>query len=171
MKNKNKYLATFFVVIASFLMASSTKAICPICTVAVGAGVGFSRWLGIDDTITGLWIGGLTVSMIMWTVSWLDKKKINFKGKKTITTLGYYILVIAPLYWMDIAGHPFNKILGMDKLLLGIVFGSIVFWSGAGWYFYLKAKNSGHAYFPFQKVVMPVSPLIILSFIFYFLTK
>jgi hypothetical protein len=171
MKNKNKYLATFFVVIASFLMASSAIAVCPICTVAVGAGVGLSRWLGIDDTITGLWIGGLTVSMLMWTIDWLDRKNIYFKERKTIVAVVYYLLIVAPLYWVDIIGHPFNKIWGIDKLFLGIVFGSIVFWSGAGWYFYLKAKNGGHAYFPFQKVVMPVSPLIILSFIFYFLTK
>ncbi len=46
-------LATFL-----FLGANSAQAICPICTIAVGAGVGFSRYLGIDDTIAGLWIGG-----------------------------------------------------------------------------------------------------------------
>jgi hypothetical protein len=171
MKNKNKYLIAFLVVIASFLMASSAQAVCPICTVAVGAGVGLSRWIGIDDTITGLWIGGLTVSMIMWTIDWLDRKNIHFKERKAIVAIVYYLLIVAPLYWMDIIGHPFNKIWGIDKLFLGIVFGSIVFWSGANWYFYLKVKNNGHAYFPFQKVVMPVSPLIILSFIFYFLTK
>lgn len=167
----NKKILSLLITIISFLIASSVKAVCPVCTVAVAAGVGFSRWIGIDDTITGLWIGGLIVSMIMWTVSWLDKKKINFRGINTITTLGYYILVIAPLYWMDIIGHPFNKIWGMDKLILGIIFGSITFFVGGIWYYRLKAKNNGHAYFPFQKVVMPVSPLIILSIVFYFLTK
>ncbi|HOX10371.1 MAG TPA: hypothetical protein P5323_00140 [Candidatus Moranbacteria bacterium] len=169
MKNKRKIL--FFLTVFSFLITSSAKAICPICTVAVGAGVGLSRWLGIDDTITGLWIGGLTVSMIMWTIDWLGRKNVYFKKRKTIIAVVYYLLIVAPLYWMDIIGHPFNKIWGIDKLFLGIVFGSIVFWSGANWYFYLKAKNNGHAYFPFQKVAMPVGPLIILSFIFYFLTK
>lgn len=170
MENKRKILF-LLIAVFSFLIVSSAKAICPICTVAVGAGVGLSRWLGIDDTITGLWIGGLTVSMIMWTIDWLGRKNVYFKERKTIIAVVYYLLIVAPLYWMDIIGHPFNKIWGIDKLFLGIVFGSIVFWSGANWYFYLKAKNNGHAYFPFQKVVMPVSPLIILSFIFYFLTK
>jgi small-conductance mechanosensitive channel len=59
---------------------------------------------------------------------------------------------------------------GIDKLLLGIMLGSATFFAGGIWYYHLKAKNNGHAYFPFQKVVMPVSTLIILSFIFYFLT-
>ena len=164
-------MIAFIIITAPFLFVCSAQAVCPICTVAVGAGVGLSRWLGIDDTITGLWIGGLTVSMIMWTIDWLDRKNIYFKEKKIIVAVVYCLLIVAPLYWMDIIGHPFNKILGIDKLFLGIVFGSIVFWSGASWYFYLKAKNNGHAYFPFQKVVMPVCPLAILSFIFYFLTK
>jgi len=38
-------------------------------------------------------------------------------------------------------------------------------------YNYLKRRNNGHAYFPFQKVVMPVGSLAILSMIFYFVTK
>jgi hypothetical protein len=35
----------------------------------------------------------------------------------------------------------------------------------------LKQKNGGKAHFPFEKVVLPVAPLIILSVIFYFVTK
>lgn len=170
MKNNNKIVALFAAFLA-LLFASSAQAVCPICTIAVGAGVGFSRYLGIDDTITGLWIGGLVVSMIMWTINWLDKKNIYFRGRKIITTFGYYALIVAPLYWMDIMGHPFNTMWGMDKLLLGIIIGSVAFFLGGIWYYRLKAKNNGHSYFPFQKVVMPVSPLIILSFLFYFLTK
>ena len=168
---KNSYLAVFFTVIGSFLFAFSAKAICPICTVAVGAGVGFSRWLGVDYTVTGLWIGGLTVSIIMWTIDWIEKKKILFKEGKILTALAYYAIIVIPLYWTGIMGHPFNKIWGIDKLLVGIVIGSATFFAGGTWYYNLKAKNGGHAYFPFQKVVMPVSPLIVLSFIFYLLTK
>ncbi|MFA6048137.1 MAG: hypothetical protein WCV59_03880 [Parcubacteria group bacterium] len=155
----------------SMLIAGSAKAVCPICTVAVGAGVGFSRWLGIDDTVTGLWVGGLTVSMIMWTISWMDKKNFHFMGRKILTVVGYYALIVAPLYWMGIMGHPFNTLWGMDKLLLGTIIGSVGFFLGGIWYYRIKAKNGGHSFFPFQKVVMPISPLIILSIFFYFLTK
>ncbi len=148
-------------------------AVCPICTIAVTAGVGLSRWLGIDDSITGLWIGGLTVSMITWTMSWYEKKNIKFKGKGILTIFGYYLLIVVPLFFIGMIGNPLNMICacGADKLLIGIVIGSLGFWAGVEWYFHLKTKNNGHAYFPFQKVVMPVSPLIILSIIFYYLTK
>jgi hypothetical protein len=175
MKNSMKklffYLAVIFGLI--FVFTEKALAVCPICTVAVGAGVGLSRWLGIDDSITGLWIGGLIVSMITWTISWFDKKNIHFKGRSIVTTLGYYLLIVVPLYFMGIMSNPLNTICacGLDKLIIGIVTGSVAFWFGAEWYFHLKEKNGGHAYFPFQKVVMPISPLIIMSLLFYFLTK
>jgi len=156
----------------NLLFAKQALAVCPICTIAVGAGVGLSRWLGIDDSITGLWIGGLIVSMITWTLSWFDKKNIRFKARGVITTIGYYALTLVPLYYSGIIGNSANAIFfGLDKLTISITVGSIAFWFGAEWYYAIKEKNGGHAYFPFQKVVMPVSPLIIMSLIFYFLTK
>lgn len=171
-KYNNKIInASVIALFAIFLWAECAQAVCPVCTVAVGAGVGLSRYLGIDDTIAGLWIGGLVVSMIMWTLNWLQKKNYIFKGKEILVSFIYYGLIIVPLFHMEIMGHPFNTMWGMDKLLLGIIIGSIFFFLGGVWYFYLKKKNSGHAYFPFQKVVMPIAPLIVLSIFFYFLTK
>jgi hypothetical protein len=173
MDNKKLPIYIFSFLAVSFLFAKKALAICPICTIAVGAGLGLSRWLGINDTITGLWIGGLIVSMVVWTESWLDKKNIRFKGRIFADILAYYILIIVPLYYANIIGNPLNTLCacGIDKLLFGIIAGSISFWFGASWYFFLKEKNNGHAYFPFQKVAMPIAPLIILSIIFYFLTK
>ncbi|MFA7662718.1 MAG: hypothetical protein WCX88_02270 [Patescibacteria group bacterium] len=157
----------------SFLFTKSALAICPICTIAVGAGVGFSRYLGIDDVVTGLWVGGLIVSMIAWTESWLEKKNIRFRGRVVVDALLYFCLVIIPLYYSGIIGNPLNALCfcGFDKLLFGIIVGAVTFFCGATWYFYLKEKNDGKVYFPFQKVALPVVPLIILSIIFYFLTK
>ncbi len=170
-----KKLSFYFLLLVSLFLAKKTLAVCPLCTVAVGAGVGFSRWLGIDDTITGLWLGGLIVSVIIWTENWLEKRNVRFRGRILINILVYYTLVIVPLYYSGIMGHSLNKLcfcgLKFDRLLFGIIAGSIAFWFGASWYPYLKAKNQGKAYFPFQKVIMPVLPLIVLSIIYYFLTK
>jgi len=163
---------TFSFFSLSFLFTKQALAVCPICTIAVGAGVGFSRWIGIDDSITGLWIGGLTVSMITWNISWFERKKINFKGINILTAVGYYLLIVVPLYFMGLLANPLNAIYStwIDKLLLGVVVGSLGFWFGAEWYFSIKEKNGGHAYFPFQKVVMPIAPLVIMSLVFYLLT-
>ena len=51
------------------------QAVCPVCTVAVGAGVGISRLIGIDDSITGVWIGGLIISSGLWMGDFIRKKK------------------------------------------------------------------------------------------------
>jgi hypothetical protein len=166
-----KLITILFIFFFSF--TQKALAVCPVCTVAVASGVGVSRSLGVDDLIIGLWIGGLITSMIMWSLDWLKQKNIKFKFMGTIITIIYFALIIVPLFAMNMVGDPANIFCGcgLDKLLVGIIGGSIAFWFGASWYEYLKEKNNNKAYFPFQKVVMPILPIIILSIMFYFLTK
>ncbi|HQA83931.1 MAG TPA: hypothetical protein PLE47_01070 [bacterium] len=152
------------------LIAKPAAAVCPVCTIAVASGVGFSRYLGIDDTITGLWIGGLTVSIIAWTIDWLKRKNIHFWGRNWLVIIAYAAIVIGPLYFYGMFNND-NCICGVNKLLLGLINGATGFWAGAEWYTYLKVRHNNRAYFPFQKVVMPIAPLIILSLIFYWLLK
>ncbi|MFZ5982045.1 MAG: hypothetical protein ACOYS2_00505, partial [Patescibacteria group bacterium] len=113
--------------VLGLLFALPAKAICPVCTVAVGAGIGFSRWLGIDDTITGLWIGALFVSVSLWTINWMKEKTWRFRGYKLASFALYALLIIVPLFWMNVFFHPFNILWGIDKLILGIVFGIVGF--------------------------------------------
>jgi hypothetical protein len=172
-----KYLIfTSPLIVLGLLSAKAAGAVCPVCTVAVVGGIELSRWLGIDDSITGLWVGGLTISLIFWTFDWFRRKNINFRFQKTITALIYYALIIVPLYFLNVINFSFANFnsfcgCGLNKMLIGIVAGNIFFFLGAVWYDDIKLKNNGHARFPFQKIVMPILPLIILSFIFYFLTK
>lgn len=158
-------------VLITILFTTSAQAVCPLCTVAVGAGLGLSRWLGIDDTVSGLWVGALLVSLVLWTNDWLEKKDKKFKGRGLVILFIYIVFLFVPLYWAGIIGHPFNQIWGIDKLILGSFFGALAFFAGVIWYESLKKKNNGHAHFPFQKIVMPILPIIILSAVFYFLTK
>jgi hypothetical protein len=170
MKTKFLYLFSFLICLV-LLSAKSALAICPVCTVAVIGGVGLSRWLGVDDTITGLWVGGFIVSMIFWTIDWLNRKNIKFPFMKIIVWIGYYVLVIIPLYEMGIMGHPFNTLWGIDKLLLGTIFGSVGFLIGVVAYPKIKEKNGGKAHFPFEKIVVAIAPLIVLSLAFYIIIK
>lgn len=173
---KKIFFYIFSIIAITLFFTGKALAVCPICAIAIGAGVGFSRWLGIDDIISGLWIGGLIISLIIWTENWFDKKNIKFKMRFAAVILGYYLLTIVPLYFAGILGNPQNSLLcfcnfHLDKLLLGIIIGSIGFYCSAVWYLFLKEKNNNRAYFPYQKVVMPVGLLIILSIVFYFLTS
>lgn len=170
MRHSNKQLYAISTVITSFLPLP-LKAVCPVCALAVGAGVGFTKWLGIDDTITGLWIGGLTASLIAWTVSFLTRHNIVFYGRKILVTVFYFASMVGGLSYSGYIGHPFNKLWGMDKLLLGIGIGAIAFAFGCYLYRRSKEKNNGHARFAFQKVVYPVGVLVVLSLIFYGITR
>lgn len=161
-----------FLPVASFfglMLAKSASAVCPVCFVAVSSGVGLCRWLGIEDDVTGLWIGGVVVSLIFWTLDWMKRKNISFAFTKTVVSFSYYALVIAPLYFLGVIGHPLNKVLGIDKLLFGIASGSLVFLASVWLNEFLKKKNSGKVFFPYQKVVIPVSLLLITSLLFYFI--
>lgn len=169
-----KKIITPLLALSGALLALPAKAVCPVCIVAVGAGLGLSRYLGIDDTITGLWIGGLTVAMIVWTINWAKPKikKVKFRPLwNVLIIIAYYAMIAWPLATQNFIGHPLNKIWGIDKIILGITIGSLSFWGISELYLYLKKENNGHAYFPFQKVVMPFGGLAILSLIFYLFTR
>ena len=154
-----------------FLVAVPAQAVCPVCTVAVVAGVGLSRWLGIDDTISGLWLGAVTVALVLWTIIWLKKKNYRWFLRDLSIWLLWYLMVAVPLVWVDVLGHPFNKLWGIDKLLLGIVVGSAVFYLTDASTDWLKKKNGGKVLFPLQRVVVPVASLLVLSLVFYYLIK
>jgi hypothetical protein len=90
---------------------------------------------------------------------------------EAVVPLAYYVLTIAPLYYYGIVGHPLNTIWGTDKIIFGITLGSIIFLLGNILNNYLKKKNNGKVYFPYQKVVIPVATLAVFSLIFFSLLQ
>lgn len=170
---KLKRLA-FSVIFSTFyfsLFTSRVSAMCPVCTIAVASTVILLERYGVDNTISGLWIGGLLISSSIWFINWLEKKKWAFPFFEPLVYIIFYSSLIIPFHHRLIIGNPFKMLWGMDKVLLGMSLGSITFFLFGFWYQKIKEKNGGHAWFPFQRVVWPIMPLIILSFIFYFLTK
>ncbi|KKU63742.1 MAG: hypothetical protein UX88_C0023G0019 [Candidatus Woesebacteria bacterium GW2011_GWC2_47_16] len=80
-----KKLLVFLSPIIFLLSPKTALAVCPVCTVAVGAGLGVSRWLGIDDSVSGIWVGGLVVSLSFWFADWLTKKNLKILKKWSIS--------------------------------------------------------------------------------------
>lgn len=153
------------------LAPTPVLAVCPVCTVAVGAGLGLSRFLGIDDTISGVWVGGLIISSSLWFNNWLEKKYgfgIKFLPPTIITF--FLALTIIPLWWMGIIGHPFNTVFGVDKLIVGILAGLSVFLAAVR-ADRLVRQIRGQQLFVYQKVIFPVLALVIISLVFQFLVK
>jgi hypothetical protein len=122
-----------------------------------------SRWLGISDLISALWIGGLLASMSLWIINWMNKKKISFKWADEIIFASFYLMAIIPLWISGAIGSPLNTLFGADKIILGITAGTVVFIVTELSYENMKKKNNGRALFLFQKVVMPFAVLAVFS--------
>jgi len=166
----NKYIK-FIPLLFIFIFPIKTHAVCPVCTVAVGAGLGLSRVIGIDDSVTGVWIGALVLSSGLWIADWIKRKKWKIPFSEFISTLIMLIFVIPPLYWSKMIGLSGNTLWGIDKIILGILIGSIIFILGVFFDKWLRATNNGKVYIYFQKVIIPLFLLSIISFILYLITN
>lgn len=149
-------------------------AVCPVCTVAVGAGLEGARLLGVEDVITGIWAGGLTVSLIAWTANYMRAHGVTRKIWYVLNVAVYYALLA--LVYVFPSGKPFvifgDKCMwGIDQFLLGVIVGSVVFVAMTLWYARIKRNNGGHAWFPFQKVVWPFGGLLIATIVFWAIIK
>src|SRR3972149_7194264 len=108
--NIRKLILTIFLVLSLFtinfsLFTREAHAVCPVCTIAVGAGLGLSRWLGIDDAISGVWVGGVILSSSFWLIDWLEKKNFKslsfyykFQYKTLLISALMYVIVLVPLW-------------------------------------------------------------------------
>lgn len=149
---------------------------CPVCTVTVIAGLGISRFFGIDDTATALWIGGFILSFSFVTIGWINKKWPRLeKGAlspiwKPAVIVLTYLFVLIPLRMNGSIGILQNRLWGIDKIVLGIAIGSLVFLFGI-WADKKIRKIRGRQLFKFQKVVLPATSLIIASIVLYLITK
>ena len=166
----NKLTKTILFSMIAGAVCFDALAVCPVCTVAVGAGLEGARLLGVEDVITGIWAGGLTLSIAAWTANWMHKRGVKNAFWYLLNFVVYYAL-LAGVYFVP-AGNPIvrfdeNCMWGIDQFLLGAVLGTLVFWMMQKWYQRIKAANNGHAKYPFQKVVMPFSGLLILTLIFW----
>ena len=157
---------TFFVA-----LPNQVHAVCPLCTVAVGVGLGISRYLGIDDTITGVWIGGLILSSGLWLADWIGKRGWKVPYKELISVILFYLFVIPPLYWAKMVGIANNTLWGTDKVILGIIIGTLLFSLAVVTDKWLRAINNKKVFIYYQKVILPVLYLTLASFVFYLITN
>ena len=145
------------------------EAVCPVCTVAVGAGVGVSRIIGIDDTITGIWIGGLIISSGLWMADFIRKKNWKIPFPEFLSIMLMTLFVIPSLYWTKLIGVAGNLFLGIDKIIFGIITGSLIFFLGVFIDKFLRKINNDKVFIYYQKVIIPVLLLSITSLILFLL--
>ncbi len=138
---------------------------CAVCTVAVGASLEVARRYGVDDAVVGVWAGAMLALLGYWLILWFEKKNWNFIGRDLLLM----VISVGSIGFMYINMPYQAKVIGifyMDPLLFSTILGALTFIYVSKFYQWMKAKNGGHAHFPFEKVVLPVLALALLSIYF-----
>ncbi|MEM5882357.1 MAG: hypothetical protein QXS69_02760 [Candidatus Aenigmatarchaeota archaeon] len=145
--------------------------VCPaICPPLVLGGSIFSKYFGLDDMIFGLWLGALIMIFFIILIKWLDKKRIKFLFRKPIIFFSLFVVNLYPLYYFNILEyHPY--IWFFDKIMIGNLFGVLVIISSEMFNDYLLKKNNGKVLFKFQKIIIPMVFIILITLIIYFSLK
>ncbi len=157
------YLSVFIAFVLVFTIpitpAQAIAPACAVCVVAIGSGLGISRALGIDDLMTGVWVGALLLAIAMFTGSWIKKKWPNFAYYNLVSYGLTYFLTI-PFFFIFKLFDAGGSIFGVSKLLLGMIAGTIALIIGLYTDTCLRRLQENHkAFFPFQKVILPLIAL------------
>jgi len=60
----NKILFLALIIAGIFGAGAVSAQVCPVCVVAIAGGLEFSRWFGIDDVVSSIWIGAFLVALL-----------------------------------------------------------------------------------------------------------
>ena len=155
-----KFLVFALGLVGPLFFAPAALAHCPLCVAGAGVGLSLARILGIDDSITGVWIAALLGAMAFWLDSAISKKrKIPFSAPLIyIATFG---LTLWSFYRFNlIIKH--GDIFGIHKLTFGIIAGGVVFYL-VDLIDDLLIKKYGKVFFPYQRIVVSLGSMLLLS--------
>ncbi len=175
-----------FVLVLSLIILLSTipaaLAHCPLCTGAAIGGVELARFFGVDDSISGLFLGAAIISSALWFNRWL-KKRVNFTAQEAIIVGVSFFMFTIPFYYAGLitnfemvrsmpTHHSFAWLgpLGIDKLLFGIILGTLLTWITFTISDYIKEKK-GKVLWPYQGLSLMVGVLGMLSLALWLFTR
>ena len=136
---------------------------CPICIVTVGGGMLIAKKLGVDDLLVSIWISALDTAISFWLASKLKNKLLRNPWLLSFIMLG---LTLFYFQFTSQIGHPLNRLLGIDKIILGQIIGLLAMFLGNFIYGFTKYKNNHKTLFPYAKVIFPVGLVLIITLIF-----
>ncbi|MDR0423394.1 MAG: hypothetical protein LBH46_02275 [Rickettsiales bacterium] len=149
-------------------VANANPLACAVCTIAIAGGLGIAKKLGVSEASVGVWVGAMLFALSQWTVEFLIKKNIK---NKYIHYLMYplWFCTVIPLYLGETPSIIFgiDTFMGIDTFLFSLLSGIVVLVGSIKYYRYLKTKN-GKPHFKFEKVVLPILSLVLISVIYNF---
>jgi len=136
----------------------------PICAIGIASGLGISRWLGIDDITLGLWIGALILSISIQFNIFLEKKGKSFPFSFWVIFLSSWILSFLPIL-MNFGKYTICSICGFPEVICGSILGALTLFLVDKANNFIIDKHNKKVYFYYQRVIIPIIGLIIISMI------
>lgn len=163
-------MITFAIFAAVMLFATAAHAnpACAVCTVAVAASLEIAHYLGVDDSVVGVWAGAFLALLGYWMIVWFEHKKWRFTGRDfLLITLSVAMIGFMYVNKLEYDPQPI-LVFFLDPFLFSVILGALTLILSNHFYQWMKKKNGGHAHFPFEKVAVPVVALALLSLLFYY---
>jgi len=136
----------------------------PVCAIGIVGGLGISRWLGIDDITLGLWIGALILSVSTQLDMYLSKKGKSFPYSFWVIFLGTSALSFLPIL-KTITSDPACMFFGLPRVICGSILGALTLFLVDKANNFIIDKHNKKVYFYYQRVIIPIIGLIILSMV------
>lgn len=157
--NKNiKY--GFPLSLVGLVFVTPAYAHCPLCVAGAGAGLSLSRILGIDDSITGVWMAAFLGAMGFWLNNFIKKTYIPYQ--KLVIYVVIFVTTILSFYKFGLINEHNGLIYNLPKLTFGMILGGVLFYLVDKANILIKEKK-GRVMFPYQSIILMLGSMIVLS--------
>ena len=163
MKNLKYSITLLF---TGLLLAKPAYAHCPLCVAGAGAGLSLSRVLGIDDSITGVWMAAFLGAMSFWVDN--SVKKTYIPLQKLVIYIAIFVTTVLSFYKFGLINEHNGLIYNLPKLTFGIITGGVLLYLVDKINVAIKEKN-GKVLFPYQSIVFMLGSMVVLSIGIYIL--
>lgn len=170
-------LLTTMAILLFAALPQTVYAMCPLCVAGAAIGLSIARYYGVDDTVTGLWLGALAVSTALWinTIIKNRMRKANMKQMPFQSVIVFVTIAAATIVPFYSAGffngmpNMVDTIFGINKLVIGAVIGGIITLIGAPLSNFIKRKRN--SMLPYQAIILTLGLLAISLLLLWYVTK
>ena len=166
------HLVFLFYFLFILLSVKPVLAHCPICSAATGTLVAGARVAGVDDIVVGTFVGAFAISTAFWISNVITKRfKRTIPFQPYILSVVSFVSTVISFYMSGLLGTmpSFLYVLGMERLLFGMIVGSILSVAAFEMHTLLRRYNNNTNYLPFQVMIVPITILIAANAMMYLL--
>lgn len=132
----------------------------PLCAIGIAGGLWLSRLLGINDMTLGIWIGALILAVSVQFNKFLIKRNKAFSLSFWLIFIGTWLLSFLPI-WSKLSGS--YNFCGVPRIVFGSFIGILTLFLSDWLDNKVITKHNNKVYFPYQRTIIPIIILIVVS--------